>query len=86
MKKCKRNFLLELATSYAAAALLRQKVVVDREGHRQLPRRVVELVLEGALARLVLGLDRLALVLVGGDRELARKLRLERPVARRNAG
>lgn len=33
-----------------------QARTVDREGHRQLPRRVVELVLEGALARLVLGL------------------------------
>ena len=47
---------------------------------------MIQLVLEGALARLVLGLDRLALVLVGGDRELARKLRLERPVARKTAG
>jgi hypothetical protein len=40
---------------------------------------VVELVLQDALARVELGLDALALLLVGGDGELAGELRLERP-------
>ena len=56
-----------------------KRTVVDRERHRQLARRVVELVLQDALARVELGLDALALLLVGGDGELAGKLRLERP-------
>lgn len=56
-----------------------KRTVVDRERHRQLARRVVELVLQDALARVELGLDALALLLVGGDGELARELRLERP-------
>ena len=63
-----------------AGAERRQLTVLDGKGHRELARRVVNVVLQRTLARLELGLDLLALRLVGGGGELARKLRLERPV------